>query len=97
MPTPAELLQDPFVQELGVIQGICQNIGALFVQQGMANSLPFSMTPISSALNSTAQGAAQLTAEIALGIQALQQRVALLVPPVINPKGITPIGGGLEP
>lgn len=94
MPTPQELLSDPFIQQLYQIRGMIESLASVYAAQGVQQVLPFTNTPITSALNSTTNGANALNASMQAGLAQIQGAVATLAVPTIVVKNPTPIGGG---
>lgn len=96
MPTPQELLSDPFIQNLAQIRGMIESLMSIYVSQGVQQVLPFTNTPIVAALNSSSQGANALNASMQAGLAQIQQAVAAVVLPVVIVKGGGgPVSGGI--
>lgn len=99
MPTPQELLSDPFIQELIQIKAMIEQLGTVYVSQGVQQVLPFTNAPIVAALNTTSSGVNLINASMQAGLAQIQQAVAAIQLPVVIVKGGGPIGpgGGVEP
>ena len=96
MPTPQELLQDPFIKDLMALKGMIEQLVAVFVSQGIEQVLPFTLTPITPALNSSTNGVSLLNQSLAAGVSQIQVAASNLHLPVIIVKGggLTPDPGG---
>lgn len=99
MPTPQELLSDPFIIQLKQIQSMIEQLGTVYVTQGVQQVLPFTNAPVTAALNSTSQGVNLLNSALQAGLVQIQQAVSALTLPAVIVKGGGggPIGGGVTP